>query len=247
MEDTGQTPEVHFMPWYKRLFGVFYEPSKVFRSLDERPDWVWSLAIPILVTIILSTVAVFLAIRSPEYYKALEKFNDTQKQYASITAYIGVVFAVIFRLGFIFLVGGIIHVIAPFMNGKSSYSRIISVLGYSYLPYFLVGILSIISLVSNPGNYSPLSSSLSVFWTKKEVGIVMLSLLGEFDVIKFWVMGLSTGGLAIIFKFGWKKALTIVLLIWLVTTGIKVGWTAAMKPFIDKSEEVSPDSTDATD
>jgi hypothetical protein len=221
-----------------RITGIFYEPTSVFKSLDEKPDLIGAILIPVIAFLITSVTGVLLTFRNPEF---LDKLTKMPEQAATITKYggpvIGGLFGVIGGLILFFIYAGIIHVIAPFLDGKSSFKKLIAVLGYSNAPIILFGLLMLLFALLNTSSYTPFTASLGLVLTKEKVGLTMNALYSHIDLFAFWSLFLSIIGMAIIYKFSWKKAATIVLTLWLIGLGIQVGITKVMEPFIKQSEQ----------
>ncbi len=210
--------------WLGRITGVFYEPAETFRQLDEKPDLITALLIPLVVTLISGSAGIILSFRNPEFMDKMSQMPDKANPqiFMWVGAIVGIIFALIWCLGSILLKSGIIHVIAPFMNGKGNYKNLLTVIGYAYVPYLIFSLLFSAYVILNPSSFTPLMANLSILVKKDEVSPLIFSLLSQFDVFVFWMLFLCITGVSVVYKFSRKKAAIIILGLWLVTATISV-------------------------
>jgi len=224
--------------YLQRVFGMFTEPREVFQYIDEKPGIILALLIPVLATVMISVAAIVQNFRNPQYLETMKKMPETMSNVMKYGAsVIGAIFGVVFVLIILLVQAGIIHVIAPFLNGKGSFKKLLCVLGYSSVPSLILGILSLIYIAINQNDYIPFSASLGLFFTQEKVGLYWHALSQSIDIISFWSMGLVILGVSIIYKFSWKKAAVIILAFWLLGVGLGLGVIKAFEPFYKNAQQ----------
>jgi hypothetical protein len=234
--------------YLQRVIGIFTSPKSVFAYIDEKPDMVLSLLVPVIATILVAIAAITMQFRSPQYLETMKKMSESMstgmKYGASI---IGTIFGMVFVLVVILIKAGIIHVIAPFLNGKGSFKKVVCVLGYSSAPLLIFGVLSIIYMLLNPNDYIPFTASLGMIYTAEKSGFLWNAFYQNFDLFAFWSMGLTIFGVAIVYKFSWKKAAVIILAMWLIGVGLGLGVGKVFEPFYNKSQQQQGQTDDTGD
>jgi hypothetical protein len=229
--------------YLQRVFGIFTSPRSVFEYIDEKPDMILSLLIPVIVTILVAIAAITMGFRSPE---ALERMKNMSESMSMFTKYgapiILAIFGTVFVLIIILIKAGIIHVIAPFLNGKGEFKKVVCVLGYSLVPALIFGVLSVIYMLLNPNDYIPFTASLGMIYTAEKSGYLWNAFYQNFDLFQFWSMGLTILGVSIVYKFSWKKAAAIILVMWLIGVGLGLGVGKVFEPFLNKSKQQSQTS-----
>ncbi|MDI6784182.1 MAG: Yip1 family protein [bacterium] len=234
--------------YLQRVFGMFTGPKEVFQYIDEKPEIILALLIPVLGTVMISIAAIVQNFRNPQYLEAMKQMPETMSNVMKYGAsVIGAIFGVVFVLIILLVQAGIIHVIAPFLNGKGTFKKLVCVLGYSSAPGLILGILSLIYIVVNQTDYIPFSASLGLFFTQEKVGLFWHSLCQSIDLFAFWSMGLAILGISIIYKFNWKKAAAIILAFWLIGVGISLGFVKVFEPFYNKAQQVQVDETESSE
>jgi hypothetical protein len=217
---------------------MFTSPREVFQYIDEKPDLILALLIPVIATAMISVAAIIQQFRNPQYLEAIKKMPESMSNVMKYGApVIGSIFGIVFMLIILLIQAGIIHVIAPFLNGKGSFKKLLCVLGYSSIPSLILGVLSLIYIVINQTDYIPFSASLGLFFTQEKIGIYWYALSKSIDLFAFWSMGLTIFGVAIIYKFSWKKAAVILLSLWLIGIGLGLGIVKVFEPFYNKSQQ----------
>ncbi len=232
MEENITPPVRITKSFFQRITGIFFEPTSVFQALDEKPDLITAIIIVAIATLIMSIGGVMLGFRNPE---TIEKFSKLPENTVMMAKYatpiIGGIFAIIFAIGLLLMKAGIIHVIVPFLDGKSTYKKLVTVLGYSYAPMILFSILLITSAILNQDSFTPFTASLGLYFTSDKSGPVINALCSQIDVFSLWSLFLSIQGLSVIYKFNWKKSAAIVLVFWLIGVSLIVGGVMTKEHF----------------
>jgi hypothetical protein len=225
--------------YFQRVVGMFTSPGETFKYLDEKPDLIPALSVPIIGTILVAVASTIIGIRSPQFEESMSKMPESMTNVMKYGApIIGAIFGVIFVLIMLLIKTGIVHVIAPFLNGKASFKKLVCILGYSTAPGLIFGALSVLYIFLNPNDYIPFTGSLGMIFTKEKVGLFWYSFYTSIDLFSFWSLGLTIIGVAIIYKFSWKKAAVILLSLWLIGVGLGLGLVKVFEPFYNKSQQV---------
>jgi hypothetical protein len=226
--------------YLQRVIGIFSSPKSVFEYIDEKPDMILSLLIPVVATILIAIAAITVSFRSPQYLEAMKKMPESMSTAMKYGApIIGGIFGIVFVIIILLIQAGIIHVIAPFLNGKGSYKKVVCVLGYSSAPLLIFGVLSLIYMFLNPNDYIPFTASLGMIFTIEKVGLFWNKLYSSFDLFHFWSLGLTILGISVVYKFSWKKAAAIILVMWLIGVGLGLGMVKVFEPFYNKAQQQS--------
>jgi hypothetical protein len=139
----------------------------------------------------------------------------------------------IFNLAFIFAAGGALYLLGVMAMGKSTtYSRTLAVWTYASLPPFLLMMLAnfILLFLKSPEELDIaqlgrglVHANLSILVDPK-ASPVLSTLLGAFDVFKFYGLFLASLGLQKVAKLTSGAAWAIVLAIWIVGVVVAVCW-----------------------
>lgn len=224
--------------YLQRVFGMFTNPKSVFEYINEKPDLILSLLIPVIATILIMISGAIIGFRSPEALERMKNFSESTSMMVKYGATIVMsIFAVIFAVIFILIQAGIIHVIAPFLNGKGNFKSLVCVLAYSSAPMLIFGLISLAYIFLNPNVYIPFTASLGMIYTAEKVGFMWNAFYQNFDLFRFWSMGLTIVGVTIVYKFNWKKSAAIILVMWLIGMGLGLGIVKFTEPFRDKAQQ----------
>jgi hypothetical protein len=216
-----------------RLTGVFFEPSKTFADIAERPRWI----VPLLLVIIASLVFVSLissrigfdnvvrqqleqrmATMSQQQREAVEKTMDMQVKIASVAAYVSPL--VFLPLGLMAAAGVLLGITNGLMSAGLRFKQVYAALCYASLPTVISTALGCVMLfikkpedfnIQNPIGFNP-GAYMDPLTTSKFVHSLATSL----DVFAIWIILLVAVGLkaAAGKRMSFGGALTAVLLPW---------------------------------
>lgn len=239
MEENITPPAPKTKTFIQRITGIFFEPKSTFEALDEKPDIVTAILILLIASFIGFSGAMILGFRNPD---AIAKMKDVHDEKAMAIAkfavpIVGGIFAMIFAVAMLLFKAVIIHVLVPFLDGKSTYKKLVTVLGYASAPLIPFSILLLSYALLNPNTYLPLTASLSLIFTPDKVGVVWSSLCGQIDLFIIWSLFLSIQGLCVIYKFSWKKSAAIILTLWLIGVSIQTGSVILSQHLFPKTEQ----------
>ncbi len=227
-----------------RLPGALLSPVETFRSIEARPSWI----APFLVLLLLGGAVGFLIqTRSdPEEMvraqvsslkveippdKVEEMIQDAEGRSTGVKiglSLLGVAFqAIVYALvALIFLVG------LKMFGSEIDYVRALGVTLHGYMPGALAALLNIPILLSRSTisfeeatQGGVLVSSLAAF-APEDASATLKSLLGSVDLFSIWTVILLSLGFKIVGKVSTAVSTGIVVLLWLIYIGGKLGLAA---------------------
>jgi Yip1-like protein len=215
-----------------RLFGVFYEPGKVFADVAERPRWIAPMIVSILFAMaftyaISSHIGWEQTIRQTlaNNPRAADLPADQRElavtrgaKFASIAGWVGAVAGPPF---FTLVVAGILTGIFNGLLGTElKFIQMFSITAYAFLVRGLYTMLLILILYLKPPEdfniqISPFSPA--AYMNAKESPKWLMSLAGSLDLFTLWTIVLLAIGFSVAArKLSFSKALTTVAIPWLI-------------------------------
>jgi len=220
------------------IFEVFYQPGKLFSTLDKRRGaWV----APLLVGLLLSLITTVAAIRligmdaiirqrlqntqlSPEQMQtALERANSPVVLYLS---YASPVLLGVFAL---LLITGLLTIFALIGSKQPKFGTSFSMVALAYFPYTLVAsVMTVLVLLITPYRSgldinNLLATNVGAFMDKDTMSKGLYALLSSFDILTFAEIGLLSFGFAKVNRTSISFGLFAVLSLWVVWVLIKMG------------------------
>jgi hypothetical protein len=215
-----------------RLFGVFYEPGKVFADVAERPRWL----IPLIVAILLALSLTY-AISShigwdqtirqafANNSRVAELPADQREQliarstkFASIVGWAG---AIVFPPFFVLIVAGVLTGIFNGLLGTElKFVQMFAITAYAFLVRGLYNLLLILLLYLKPPEdfniqVSPFSPA--AYMNRQENPKWLMSLAGSLDLFTLWTIVLLAIGFSVAAKkLSFSKALITIAIPWLI-------------------------------
>jgi hypothetical protein len=215
-----------------RIFGVFYEPGKVFADVAERPRWLVPIIVSILIALAFSysisshigwdqTIRQTLA-NNP---RVAELPADQREQivargakFASIVGWVGAVAGPPF---FTLVIAGILTGIFNGLLGTElKFMQMFAISAYAFLVRGLYTVLLILLLYLKPPEdfniqVSPFSPA--AYMNRTENPKWLMSLAGSLDLFTLWtIVLLAIGFSAAAKKLSFSKALTGIAIPWLI-------------------------------
>lgn len=234
-QQVTSTPESR-LGLFERIINVFFSPSKTFRSLEVKPDWLT----PLIVSLLLMGTAMFLLndIIQQEQIAAArtsimksDRIPDNQKEQVIEQQAVmmkkfwifGVVIGVIMLIGAYFLGGLAVWLGGNMVLGKGpGYITALSVFGYASLVDIIASVVKMPLMVMN--ETMRVDSGLGILVSREETRSVLYTFLSSFDLFTFWQLALMIIGFSIIYKASVKKSAIFIIIIWLIWVLIKTGF-----------------------
>jgi hypothetical protein len=226
-----------------RITGIFWEPKPVYENLVARPRW-W---VPLILTTLLAIVFVFAFshIVGWDTFMAQEMAKNSrtqdmpeaqrqeiaamQSRFVGIFSYFG---AVLGTAGVLLIVAGsLLFLFKTASGGETTSRQTFSIVCYSWLPFGLYQVLSLVALYfTNPADFdmrNPLPFNIGWFLDPSSSSAWLVALMSSIDIFSFWVMALLALGFTVVvkrMKFG--KAFSMVFGAWFVFVLVKSGWVS---------------------
>jgi hypothetical protein len=227
-------PEPSGMGEFSRLVGVFFEPTKTFRDIAQRPSWI----VP-MVLVILAVIGVTATISQRiGWERILRHQNETnsrmqqmdpaqreqavamQMKFAPVIGYVGAIVGV--PIVDVVIAAVLLGVAGGLMGGGMRFKQVFAIVAYSGMPGLVSAILSVVVIfLKNPDDYNvqnPLAFNVGAFMDPNTASKFLYSLGSSLDLFVIWTMLLMATGLkaAAGKKLTFTGALVAVLLPWAV-------------------------------
>lgn len=226
------------------LSGIFFDPARVFESFRPRPRFLVA-AIIITVLTLIFTVSFFQRVgyenvmrSAVENNPRADQMSDEQKErmldlyrnpFMKALTYV----SPIFNMAIFFAAGAAFYLLGVMAMGKSTtYSRALAVWTYSTLPPFLLSMLAnfVLLFLKSPEDLDIVQMGRGLvhanlsFLVDSKANPVLSTLLGAFDVFKFYGLFLASLGLQKVAKLSSGAAWAVVLTIWLIGAVVAIAW-----------------------
>lgn len=226
---------------FTRILNVFVSPAAAFADILERPRWI----IPVILLTICSLALVItysqhigwerLIRQSMEQSSRVQSMSAEQRDQAiangvKFGSIIGYVQATIGPTILLLVTSGVLMFIANNLVGTHlRYAQMLGITGYA----FLTGLVSVpltilVMFLKSPEDFdlrNPLAFNIGAFLSPDSPKW-LASLASSFDLFSFWTMLLLAIGISVAGrKLSVAKALTAVLVPWVLWVGIKTAWT----------------------
>jgi hypothetical protein len=227
-------PEEKPMGGASKVLNLFFEPRKLFRSLNLKPTWV----VPFIIVALLGMGFFYYTypyIMDQQVQRIQDNDKIPQQARENIIEKLKEQnHPPLWQLGiapagtlvtFVVIAGVLFFVFNVLLGGDSSYRRVFSTYCYSSL----VAIPSMIvkfPLIMAKGNMN-IQTSLALVLSPDSQGSFLYSVLSSFDIFTIWQVILLSIGLGVMYKFSTKKALVAVLILWVIWIGLKSGLGSA--------------------
>jgi len=219
------------------LTGIFFEPSRTFEALRARPRFLVAGLIVFILTCLVTAalyarvdMAQFIRDRieqSPRAAQVSEEQKETQVRVGKIIGMVFIPLAVP-----VMIAGGaalyLLGVMA--MGGSITYKKALAVWCYSWLPQSILGTLIalLVLFLKSPDSIVPenLVATNPAALMSTESSKVLIALLRQFDLLRFFGMFLAALGLRKVAKISSGQAWAVVLGLWLLGLLLAVGSAA---------------------
>ena len=215
-QTTGK-PEMSFLD---RIAGLFYEPAMVFRSLCRRPDYVLPAILILLASAMSFVAALRLDLSSILTPDRLEAAAKVPRITMAVSSAVSVV--VMMSLGWV--LRSLVFVgLGKAMGGEGRFAPSFSAQGYVMIAQFIGILLSTVVLL-NVGRPVPLA--LSYFLPAAKLRTPLGVLTGEINPFVLGYLILAPIAVAETAGISRRKALGIVMPVWILVVLIQVGMAA---------------------
>ncbi len=218
---------------FQRIIGVLISPGETFSSIARQPDFL----APLLVILVLSAIGGFIFAQRVDFTaparEAMEqRGNMSEAQMESalrITAIVSKVIAYgspLFSVIVLLIVAGLLLLAFRLMGGEGTFKQAFSVTLYSWMPLTILNIIVVVIVASRTGItalYLPtLVMSNPAFLVTMKEHPLLFALLGSIDIFTIWTLALFSIGFSYVAGFSKSKSATIVIIVWIIWTCIKL-------------------------
>ena len=219
------------------LTGIFFEPSRTFEALRARPRFLVA-GIILVVLVIIVTAVLYMRVdmgqfirdrieRSPRAAQLNEQQKDMQVKLGKTVGMILIPVSMP-----VMIAGGsaLYLLLVMAFGGSINYKKALSVWTYSALPQHLIGALIaiLVLFLKSPDAIQPerLVATNPGALMGEESSRVLVALLSQFDLLRFYGLFLAALGLKKIAKLSSGQAWGVVLSLWLLGLLFAVGSAA---------------------
>jgi len=219
------------------LTGIFFEPSRTFEALRARPRFLVA-GIILVVLVIIVTAVLYMRVdmgqfirdrieRSPSAAQLNEQQKDMQVKLGKTVGMILIPVSMP-----VMIAGGsaLYLLLVMAFGGSINYKKALSVWTYSALPQHLIGALIaiLVLFLKSPDAIQPerLVATNPGALMGEESSRVLVALLSQFDLLRFYGLFLAALGLKKIAKLSSGQAWGVVLSLWLLGLLFAVGSAA---------------------
>ncbi|MCI0695749.1 YIP1 family protein [candidate division KSB1 bacterium] len=211
---------------FERLIGVFVSPASTMQDIAARPSWVLPL---IIVTIVGSVSAFFLkGVILQTQLEAMEKRNMTAEQIEQarpmmekmMTYTVPLVPLVTTPLFYLVIAGLLMFTGNVILGGEAKFSQLFAVTCWSGTITALSSIINVPIMVNKGVMES--ATSLSSLLPSEENKTLLYNLFSQIDLFWIWWVAVIGFGVAAVYKFSTRKAMTTVFAMWVIYVVIAV-------------------------
>jgi hypothetical protein len=227
---------------FQRIMGVFFAPTETFEDIARKPDILWPLLILTLVSFVttmlimphldmdalVSQQAEMMQKQNPNMSDAdVARMGRITKAMAKVSGWLGPVFIIIGYVVIALVLWGAFRL----MGGDGDFKQSLSTTLYAYFPRMLLGGIIATVVIMMRGSVDPSQIATVVktnpaFLVDFKAQPVLFSFLSSFDLFALWTLFLLTIGFSKVARVSKAKAASIVVVLWLATVLVKVGFAA---------------------
>jgi hypothetical protein len=216
----------------ERIINVYSSPAKAFQSINKNPTWIAVFIIVVLFAIGFQIINKDLVMEQRiEQIEMSDRLNAEQKQsqietqrnfskppllYLSfLIAFVGGLIWYLIVSGALFVTGKVI------LGGEAPYKNIFVM--YIYTSLVSIPNYILITILAQSKQSLDIKTSLALFLDSESSGGFLYRFLSHIDVFAAWQVVLVAIGFAIIYKFEFKKSLTVIIILQLIYSVIAAG------------------------
>jgi hypothetical protein len=213
------------------ILNIYFAPSKVFKALKEKPQWITPFIIILVVVAVTAVVTVSLTreaiiARQEEMFEQrgmTEAQIEQAKQFTSGPAILisSVLSALIFTAILLLLFALVTNLFMPVFGGEGGFKKVFSVICFSALVTVPAAILKLIMIAITKSPF--VTTSLALLVPNLAKTSFAYQLLAGFDFFILWEMILVAMGITITNNIAKKNAYILVFLIWIVSIFVGIG------------------------
>jgi hypothetical protein len=232
------------MNFFNRLQGVFFSPKDTFKAISDKPVWLDTMIVLIVVIMVFSFIIMpyahqdqIQALKSnvrlqerlgEERYQQQLEFFENPPQWYFFVSNIGPFFIAL--IGF-FLPPLILLAFGRMFSTEGNYKQTLSVYVHASIVHNILGNVVRLVLILTRKSVMQTTTSLALFFPKMEVTSNSFRVLSQFDFFQIWMFGILAFGLSSVFKISKEKALLLSYGFWFLKSLLYVGLGALGSQF----------------
>ena len=234
-------PEISGMSEVSRIGGVFFEPTKTFRDIAQRPTWIVPMIL-LIVCVIGVTTTIGQKIGWERIFRhqneISSRFQQLPQEQKDNTLAMQMKFSSLGYLGALIgvpvydlvVAAVLLGIAGGLMGGGMRFKQVFAAVAWSGIPGLVSAVLTIVVIfLKNPDDYNmqnPLAFNVGAFLDPATSSKFLYSLMTSLDLFAFWTMFLMATGLkaAAGKKLTFTGALIAVLLPWAFFVLVKSGF-----------------------
>lgn len=226
-----------------RISGVYLDPKKAFADIAARPRWI----VPIVLMIIAALAFTYSYTTHIGWERYIRHTMETSSRAQNLTAeqretqitqgakfapIMGYVFSVIGIPVTAVIIAAVLLLMCKMIGASLNFKRMFAITAYGMLPGLIFTILAIVVMyLKNPDDFNlqnPLFFNAGAFMEPPpNTGKFLYSFASSLDLFTFWDIILMAIGISVADrKVTMSKALTAVLVPWVIYVFVKSGWAA---------------------
>ena len=219
------------------LSSIFFEPSRTFEALRERPRFLVAGLVLLLLTIAITAV-LYLRVdmgqfirdrmeRGPNAAQQTEQQKEMGVRFGKILGAVGVPVSVPISIA----AGAALYLLGALaFGGNLSYKKALAVWTYSSIPpsVFATFVAIRVLFLKSPDSIDPehlLLTNPGAFWSS-EASKILVALLSQFDVLRFYGMFLAALGLQKVGKMSSSAAWGVIITLWILGAVLRLASVA---------------------
>jgi hypothetical protein len=233
------------MNFFNRLQGVFFNPKETLKAISEKPVWMDTMIILLVVIMVFSVIV--LPYAQKDQIQNL-KSNVTLQERLGEEAYqqqldflenppkwFFIVFSIIVPLittmiGF-FLPPLILLAFGRMFSTEGNYKQTLSVYLHASIVNNIFGNAVRLILILTRKSVLQTTTSLALFFPKMEITSTSFRVLSQVDFFQIWFFGILAFGISAVFKIDIKKSLFLSYGFWLLKSLLYIGLGALGSQF----------------
>ena len=218
----------------KKYIGVIFEPSKAFKAIKSKPNFIF----PLVIMMILIGVNTYISLPYQQQIELYSQklmgmsadhpaFQNIQAQSSLGTTIFGLIIAMVLIVVGWLVMAGIARLFSMLFAGKGKFKQDLSVFANVYVFTLIGAVLSTVLLVVT-GSPEKMNTNLSVLFPFLEETSFLFWIFNSINIFTLWGIIVAVIGISIVEDIKKFQACLIVVFPWLLS---KILWAAYMALF----------------
>ncbi len=225
------------MNFFNRLQGVFFNPKDTLKAISEKPVWMDTMIVLLVVIMVFSVIVLPYAqkdqiqslksnvelqerLGEEAYQQQLDFLENPPKWFFIVFTVIGPLFTTM--IGF-FLPPLILLAFGRMVSTEGSYKQTLSVYLHASFVNNIFGNAVRLILILTRKSVMQTTTSLALFFPKMEITSTSFRVLSQIDFFQIWFFGILAFGISSVFKIDIKKSLFLSYGFWFLKSLLYIG------------------------